>query len=86
MASDHPLTRENAATKARRLLGEGRVRVLASSEREGYVSAQVRGDSAAIYGCGYEEGAWWCSCPAKGACSHMLALQLIVVLGPRETP
>jgi len=78
--------RESFAEKARRLLTEGRVRVLAASEREGYISAEVRGDSAAIYAAGYEpDGGWWCSCLARGRCSHIAALQLIVVLEPRET-
>lgn len=84
--SDHPLTRENAATKARRLLAEGRIRIRAASESERFVAAEVRGDSSAIYSAGYEAdaGGWWCSCPAKGVCSHILALQLITVLEPRE--
>jgi hypothetical protein len=77
--------RESAAVKARRLLAEGRVRVLAASEEDGYISAEVRGDSASIYGCGYEpDGGWYCGCQARVACSHVLALQLIVVLEPRE--
>lgn len=78
--------RENAAIKARRLLTEGRVRVLSASEADGYISAEVRGDSSASYACGYEPdgGGWYCGCPALGRCSHIAALQLITVLEQRD--
>jgi len=81
------MTRENVSVKARRLLVEGRVRVVAASEREGFVAATVRGDSAAVYGCGYEPdgGGWYCGCAARGTCSHIRALQLVFVLEPPET-
>lgn len=82
------MSREDASTKARRLLAEGRVRVLAASETETHISAEVRGDSASVYTCGYEAdaGGWWCSCPARSACSHTLALKLIFVLDAKGTP
>jgi hypothetical protein len=79
------MTRENVTVKSRRLLAEGRVRVLAASERDGFISAEVRGDTAATYGCGFEpDGGWYCGCAARGTCSHIRALQLIVVLEPPE--
>ena len=78
--------RENAALKARRLLVEGRVRILAAHEDHGYLSAQVRGDSARVYVVSYEATTGWtCSCPAISVrCSHVLACQLLVVMEPRQ--
>jgi uncharacterized Zn finger protein len=80
------MTRETFTEKARRLLSEGRVRVLVASEAGCFVSAEIRGDSSAIYSAGFEPdaGGWWCSCLARGRCSHIAALQLIVVLEPPE--
>lgn len=71
---------ENAQEKGRRLLTEGRLtllRVLAN----GYVHAQCRGDSAEVYDLGFDPGRaqWRCSCPAKGTCSHLVALQLVTL-------
>jgi hypothetical protein len=76
--------REDAAAKARRILGEGRV------------NADVRGDGA-VYSTGRDAHGWWCSCAnddagvlvkfaneAKGRCSHLLAVGLIVAVEPRE--
>jgi hypothetical protein len=75
---------ENAAAKARRLLVEGRVRVVQSSEDDGYLMAEVRGDSARIYVVNYDEDRWCCNCPTLGACSHIKALQLITITRPRS--
>ena len=73
--------RESAHTKARRLLVEGRVRVVQVSDDEGYVAAEVRGDSARVYGVGYEIGEGWrCDCPTFGVCSHVRAVQLVVIV------
>jgi uncharacterized Zn finger protein len=72
------MPRENAATKARRLLAEGRLDVRYRQGRD--VRATVRGDSAEVYSVGHEPGRWWCTCPALGACSHLKALQLVVVV------
>lgn len=59
--------RENAASKARRYLGDGR----------------VRGDGAA-WSTGRDEHGWFCTCPARGRCAHLIAVGLIVALEPRE--
>jgi hypothetical protein len=78
------MTRENAATKARRLLTEGRLRVTAANAKEPFLAASVRGDSGAIYDVGFEpDGGWWCSCEARSRCSHVLALQLLFVTDER---
>jgi hypothetical protein len=74
------MVREDAATKARRLLTEARLTMLEITPTE--VFAHVRGDSGIIYSCGYDHGRWYCDCEAKGKCSHIMALQL-VVLEPR---
>jgi uncharacterized Zn finger protein len=76
--------RENAAAKGRRLLTEGRLCVLEVNEHGGTASAEVRGDSGAMYVVGRREEGWFCSCPAKTRCGHLVALQLVVVLEPRR--
>jgi hypothetical protein len=73
----------NAEEKARRLLVEGRVRILCAEEDGGFVAAEIRGDSARVYIAGYDEGRWHCNCPARTRCSHVRALQLVFVLEPR---
>ncbi len=78
--------RESTHIKARRLLVEGRVRVISAHEDDGYVSAEVRGDSARIYVIFYDaDHGWECGCPTVGVCSHIRAVQLIVVVEPRAT-
>ena len=75
--------RENADTKARRLLVEARVRVLTANEDNGYLSAEVRGDSGRVYITSYDDGAWTCTCAARSRCSHARALMLVSVMEPR---
>lgn len=69
-----PKSREGAQAKARRYLVEGRVVLLRVAP--GLVVARVRGDGA-VHRCGYEHGAWWCSCPARtDQCAHLVAVRL----------
>jgi hypothetical protein len=75
--------RENAAMKARRYVSEGRLIVRQLDEEGGTAPADCRGDGA-IYSLGFEARGWWCSCAAKGRCSHLLALGLVCALEPRE--
>ena len=79
------MTRENAQAKGRRLLVEGRLRVLCV-EGSGLILAECRGDSGEMYRIQYdpERMRWYCTCPAKGVCSHLVALQLVVTLPVRE--
>ena len=71
--------RENAASKGRRYLIEGRVIVTAVSGD--VIAARVRGDGA-IHTCGWEPMVGWrCSCHARTACSHLLAVRLVTVAG-----
>ncbi len=71
--------RENAPSKARRYLTEGRV-VLVTVTTEA-VAAVVRGD-AALHRVDYDgRRGWRCTCPALGRCSHLLAVGLVVAVG-----
>lgn len=78
--------REDAATKARRLLTQGRVIVTRVDGRD--VTAIVRGDSAEFYSVAHRSRSCVCDCAALGRCSHVQALMLItvpvgrLVLGP----
>lgn len=78
------MSRENAEAKARRYLGEGRLRVLEVDEYAGTALGECRG-SGALYVVGRSEEGWRCSCPARSTCAHIHALQLVTVLEPRET-
>lgn len=73
------MTRESAESKGRRYLIEGRLVIEAVDHRR--VVASVRG-SGEIYATGYSPGGWFCSCPAQGRCSHLVALQLVTVAPP----
>jgi hypothetical protein len=74
------MTREDAASKARRIVGEGRLIVRELDEHAGTVMGEVRGDGA-VWITGRDERGWFCDCPARGRCSHQLALGLVVALG-----
>jgi len=70
--------------KGRRLLSEGRLTLL---EVDGdRIKAECRGDSAAVYDTGFSEerGEWYCSCPARSKCAHLVALQLVTVRNRKE--
>jgi uncharacterized Zn finger protein len=61
------------------MLTEGRLRVL-RVENSGLIVAECRGDSGEIYRLSYDHlGRWCCGCPAKGECSHLVALKLVTV-------
>jgi hypothetical protein len=68
------VSRENAAGKGRRYLAEGRL-VIEEVDAVG-IRAICRG-LGAVYSLGYEKGRWYCECPAKGLCAHLVALQLV---------
>lgn len=69
------MSRESAAAKAARYLSEARLTVLRVTDGE--VDAVARGDGA-VYELGYRRGEWFCPCPARGRCAHLLALGLVV--------
>lgn len=73
------MSRENARSKGRRYLAEGRL-VIRSLDRRS-IKAECRGDGA-IYQLGWDlDSGWFCSCPALGRCSHLFALGLVVAVG-----
>jgi uncharacterized Zn finger protein len=75
--------REDAQTKARRLLAEGRV-TLRHLEPD-RIGASVRGDSACVYRVGWEPSGWHCDCAAVSIrCSHVRAVMLVVLEPTRE--
>jgi uncharacterized Zn finger protein len=69
--------REDAQTKAARLAGSGRVTVRHVSDIA--ITADVRGDSAAVYPVTWSPAGWACPCPASTRCSHIRAVQLVVL-------
>lgn len=68
--------RENAETKSRRYLVEGRLLVEHVDERT--IRATCRGGGT-TYALGHDGAAWYCRCPALGRCSHLIGLQLVTV-------
>ncbi len=66
--------KENIRVKGRRLLIEGRLLVVHIDQER--IIAFCRG-SELIHKCGFERGSYFCSCPAKSLCSHLVALQLV---------
>ena len=79
------MPRENAATRARRILTEGRV--IVTAVRPGVlVRAAVRGDGT-VWRCGWDGGSWWCKCPVRtDQCAHLIALRLVTAPDLRDTP
>jgi hypothetical protein len=57
--------------------------VLKLDDRYVVVAAECRGDGM-TYACGYAQNDWYCTCPAKGRCCHLLALGLVVAVEGRE--
>ena len=70
--------RENADTKVRRYLSEGRVQLVRVTSSTAL--AEVRGDGT-VHRVTANPGCWSCTCPAHGRCSHQLAVGLVVALG-----
>jgi len=71
------VARESVTAKAHRYLIEGRLVV--SRVAAGVVRAHVRGDGS-IHELGVDDGRWWCSCPARSRCSHLVALGSVVAV------
>lgn len=75
---------ENKDQKARRYLTEGRITVIKMRD-DGLIVAEARG-SGETYHLGYDprRKQWRCTCIARGKCSHVTALQLVVA-APKTT-
>jgi hypothetical protein len=73
--------RENAVKKGRRYAAEGRLGIRHVDE----TSARARcREDCAIYRPGFENGRWFCICPAFGRCSHEYALGLVTAFEVRK--
>lgn len=70
--------REDVEAKARRYLVEGRLVVSAITGDD--ITATCRGQGGS-YDLGHD-GGWWCSCPARRRCAHLIALQLVTCRVP----
>lgn len=69
------MTRETAATKAHRILSEGRL--IITTAQPGHVASLCRGDGA-VWHQAYAHGQWTCDCPARtDQCSHLRALRSV---------
>jgi uncharacterized Zn finger protein len=68
--------RENAETKGRRYLIEGRL--LVDHVDPCRIAARCRGNGK-LYKLGFDGSRWYCDCPALGRCAHLVALQLVTV-------
>ena len=78
------MPREDAMTKGRRLLGEGRLYVVRVQREPFEVVAYCRGDHGLVYQCKFLGGQWGCECEARSEdCSHLRALRLVTVR-PRQ--
>jgi uncharacterized Zn finger protein len=83
------MVREDAKTKGKRLLTEGRLRIKWVDDLR--IQALCRGDDGAVYEVGFD-GSWYCTCPAASRsmsmrCSHLIALKLVAIaVEPREEP
>lgn len=78
----HAVVAENATDKAMRLLQEGRLMIERVDPDVRYVRAKCRGDSGEVYALGHDpaKNEWRCTCEARGVCSHLIALQRVVVI------
>jgi uncharacterized Zn finger protein len=72
------VSRENVETKGRRYLVEGRLRI--RRVEPSCIVASCRGTEE-THRVAFEHGEWFCTCPARGRCSHLVALQLVVTRG-----
>ena len=77
------MPREDAATKGRRYVSEGRL--IVECVEGDYIAATCRGGGE-VYACGHTPvRGWWCECPARTTCSHVHALQLVTARRRSET-
>lgn len=80
------MPREDSASKARRYLAEGRLNVVYVKPHDVRVRALCRGESGETYKLGYDNGKWFCSCPALTVkCAHLNGLKLVTRI-PSESP
>lgn len=71
-----PRGRETVASKGARYVLSGRLRIIRVAGNQ--IEATCRGGGH-VYRLGYDQG-FWCSCPARGRCCHIAALEHVVAL------
>jgi hypothetical protein len=72
--------RENVQRKGRRYTLAGRLTIL-SVDRD-TITGECNG-SGVVHSVGHKPGlGWFCSCPARSTCSHLVALWLVCVQRP----
>lgn len=69
---------ESAWAKGMRLLASGRL-IVQRVDPGGLIVATCRGDSGIVYNLGFDGKEWRCTCPARGRCAHLWALQTVTV-------
>lgn len=69
------MTRESAEVRGRRMLTEGRLIVHKVNEAGVYASCRGSGTTHTVT---QGRGGWSCTCEARGRCSHLVALMLVV--------
>lgn len=70
------MPRENYQAKGARYIVEGRVTVDVVARAA--VHARVKG-TGEVYDVTATEWGWSCTCPARGPCAHLYAVQLVTV-------
>jgi uncharacterized Zn finger protein len=77
------MTRETVTDKSARYLAEARLTVLRVDGDD--VLAICRGSSR-MYQLGHDRASgWWCNCPARAQCAHLLALMAVTLREPATT-
>jgi uncharacterized Zn finger protein len=71
---------ESVEAKAHRYVRERRLVVTARIGDR--IAATCRGSRGETYDLGYDRGRsdWFCTCPARGRCAHLVALQFVTVM------
>jgi hypothetical protein len=77
------MPREPITTKAARLLRDQRLHVKRVDRDT--VEAVVHGDHD-NYRLGHRNGSWYCDCPARVECAHVIALQRVTTPCPAVRP
>lgn len=77
------MPREPLTRKAERMLGDHRLRITRLDGE--HVEAVIHGDHG-DYQLGHINGSWWCSCPARIKCAHIIALTRVTTPCPASRP
>ena len=71
------MPRETVDAKAIRYLHEGRLRIDHANAATADVAAICHGTNAIHQLCDNQDDGWWCNCPARRTCGHLLARQRV---------